>query len=370
MILGLSGPWPDFPPPGAAEERRDAAVAPVRSPAPPVRSPGPRAPGAEQRRSPRVQGACPLAARFFSSVALTILALLACPALATAADPPPSSDACPTVPPHGYVVELGYGRGNEAQALSAARDEALQRVIDKVCAGLSEARCNGIRRSVSPWEDGRYDRRTRSACAAVAFPQDKLDALQREAADLDRSIAALAAEVGSMEVDLLRHESPVWESGCAAGEVGAYLDTTFDGALGRAGVRLDRDERLHAGASRFHMELAPGPAGVRVTGYLQRPGETGWTAVQGPKFALDLFGVESAEQGQCAPDERLGLRGGQRTILGMTGGFEDGWGSRRWRIFLPPPGDLGDPLAAALLRDERRPTRLQGPRRPHGGTRR
>jgi len=268
------------------------------------------------------------------------------------------------------VVELGYGRGNEAQALSAARDEALQRVIDKVCAGLSEARCNGIRRSVSPWEDGRYDRRTRSACAAVAFPQDKLDALQREAADLDRSIAALAAEVGSMEVDLLRHESPVWESGCAAGEVGAYLDTTFDGALGRAGVRLDRDERLHAGASRFHMELAPGPAGVRVTGYLQRPGETGWTAVQGPKFALDLFGVESAEQGQCAPDERLGLRGGQRTILGMTGGFEDGWGSRRWRIFLPPPGDLGDPLAAALLRDERRPTRLQGPRRPHGGTRR
>jgi len=21
----------------------------------------------------------------------------------------------------------------------------------------------------------------------------------------------------------------------------------------------------------------------------------------------------------------------------MTGGFEDGWGSRRWRIFLPPP---------------------------------
>jgi len=237
------------------------------------------------------------------------------------------------------VVELGYGHGNEAKAMSAARDDAFRKVIDRVCAGLSEARCNGIRSSISPWEDGRYHRR--SACAAVAFPEDKLDALQREAGDLDQAIAGLAEDVGSLEVALLRHEAPAWESGCAAGEVGAYLENTFDGALGRTAVQLDRDERLHAGASRFHMVLAPGPAGVRVTGYLQRPGEVGWSTVEGPKFALDLFGVEAAEQGQCAPDERLGLRGGQ---LAGDGGLAV------W-IDLPGGGNLfceGEEIAPVL----------------------
>ena len=277
----------------------------------------------------------------FSSFLIAILTIAALPSPAAAGDPPPSTDACPTVPPHGYVVELGYGKGNEAKAMSDARDEALRRVIDKVCKGLSEARCNGIRRSVSPWEEGRYDRRTRSACAGVAFPQDKLDELRREAELLDHEIADLAEDVGSMEVGLLRHEAPAWESGCAAGEVGAYLENTFAGALGRTAVQLDRDERIHAGASRFHMVLAPGPAGVRVTGYLQRPGEVGWSTVEGPKFALDLFGVEAAEQGQCAPDERLGLRGGQ---LAGDGGLAV------W-IDLPGGGNLfceGEEIAPVL----------------------
>jgi len=231
---------------------------------------------------------------------------------AAATEPPPADESCPTVPPHGYVVEIGHGHGNQTKAMNEARDRAMQRVIDKVCAGLSEARCNGIRRSIHPWEDGKYDPNRRSACAAVAFPREKLDELQREAEVLDQEVAALAAQVGSMQVDLLRHEAPVWESNCAGGVVGDYLRTAFDGALGGSSVRLDRGERVHPTAARFHMVLAPGPDKVNVTGYLQRPGEAGWSTVKGPKFALDLFSVEAAEQGRCAADAQLGLRDGQR----------------------------------------------------------
>jgi len=244
---------------------------------------------------------------------LALMAAMCCVTpWAAVAEAPPSDDSCPTIPPHGYVVEVGYGHGNEAKATSEARDRAMQQVIDKVCAGLSEARCNGIRRRISPWEDGKYDPNRRTACAAVAFPQDKLDEQQREAEVLDQEVAALAARVGSMEVGLLRHEAPVWESNCAGGVVGDYLRTAFDGALGGSSVRLDRGERVHPTSSRFHMVLAPGPEKVAVTGYLQRPGEPGWSTLKGPKFALDLFGVEAAEQGRCAADEQLGLRDGQR----------------------------------------------------------
>jgi len=247
---------------------------------------------------------------------VTVLSAVSLPTVASSKAPSSSTDtedACTTTPPPGYVVELGYGHGNEATALGAARDEAMERLIRKVCADhLSTARCDGIQRSIRSWEEGYYDRRTRSACAAVAVRQDRLDEMDREATSLDREIARFAAEVGQQGVGLLRHEAPVWESGCAAGEVGDYLKATFEGPLGDAGVQLDQGERIHATAARFHMKLAPGPEGIRVTGYLQHPGEAGWTPVAGPKFALDLFGVEAAEQGECAPDERLGLQDGQR----------------------------------------------------------
>ncbi len=236
--------------------------------------------------------------------ALAIIAVLAI----GAKNADPKDDPCPTTPPHGYVLEVGYGDGNQAKALGEARSDAEARLIQKICAGLSHARCEGIKQWIRPWKDGRYTPGKRSACSAVAIEANKLDQLKAESVALDQHLARLAEEVARREAELLYVDAPVWSTGCAAGEVGAYLKVTVEGQLGHAeSLKLDLGPERQAEAARLRMQLAPGPGGVVVVGLLRLPGDVGWTPLEGPKFSLDLFGVDPDECGACRPDEALGL---------------------------------------------------------------
>jgi len=201
--------------------------------------------------------------------------------------------------------------------MEQARTEAYAHVVERVCHGLSDARCDGIRRSIRPWEDGLYNRKTRTACAAAVFPQEKLVELEREAAELDRGIArmanAVARQIEEADTALLHHEPPIWTGGCAAGLAGDHLRNTVNGKLGHRGVRLDRDGRADAQVARLQLELAPASAaGVQITGYLELPKAEGWSSIAGPSFALDLLGLDEVDRVECRGDDALGLRRGHR----------------------------------------------------------
>lgn len=240
-------------------------------------------------------------------------------------------------PPVGYEYEVGFGSGRtEAEARANALDDATHRLLDKVCAGLPPARCDGIRRTIRPWKADAYDRRSKTACAVVAFPKDVLRQMEEEKRRLEEDLALMALEVVAHGEETLHHQAPIWKSGCGAAAIGEYLQTVLDGNLGRGGIALVRDE----GQARAHripclrLELAPGSSDVTVTGYVRRPGALGETAVPGPGFALDLFGVGKDEVGNCLDDYTLGLDGGHRVGLGgltvqvdLPGGrnlFDDG----------------------------------------------
>jgi hypothetical protein len=221
-------------------------------------------------------------------------------------------------PPPGWEFEIGYGRGNKTEALAGAREEAFDRLINKVCSGLSPARCDGIRRSVRPWSTAggvgeHYDKKRGGwACAVEAVPQAELTRMAAEAAALDRGISAMAAEVAKAEVALLRHEAPIWDgNGCGAGVVGEYLRQQFNGSL--KGVQVDLDGQTNSTATRFQMRLAGSSSDVKVVGYKRRPNDPGWETIDGPTFALDLFGIETKDEVvDCRSDAALDLVGGER----------------------------------------------------------
>jgi hypothetical protein len=227
---------------------------------------------------------------------------------------------CDLLPPPGYIVEIGYGQGDsKAVALEQARQAAREALLESVCAPLTEIRCNGVRRAVRTWdgeegERSRFDRRRNShhACAVVALEQSVLDQMEREAAALDREIAAMAGRVAQADVTLLRHEAPIWNlDGCGAGVVGDTLWQRFNNALGE--VRLDLGDTASVSASRFRMSLSGTSESVVVGGYLEQPGVEGAVSIEGPTFNLDLFGIEERDEAvDCRSDRALGLDGGSR----------------------------------------------------------
>jgi len=227
-------------------------------------------------------------------------------------------DPCPNVPPQGYVLEVGYGKGNESEAMSAAREDARDRLIEATCSGLSEARCNGIRRSVRPWGDGEYKASTRSACAAVAVEASKLQQFEDEVAQFDSGLSALAAEIAALDLVLVYQEPPVWTSGCSTGDLGEYLRIAVESKLGSTGrVQIALGAVRPRNAAALRLRLAHGPGGILVTALVKKPRQEGWLPLQGPSVSPDLFGIDTNAGRQCASDEVLGLENTER--LGIDG---------------------------------------------------
>lgn len=227
-------------------------------------------------------------------------------------------DPCPTVPPPGYALEIGYGKGGESEALIAARQDATERLLEKTCSGLSEARCNGIRRAIRPWGDGAYKRSTRSACAAVAVEGSVIRQFEEDVVRFEQELETLAAQIVEQEVTLVHQEPPVWMSGCSAGDLGEYLRVALESQLGATGsVQITMGAERPRNAAVLRLRLAHGPRGVLVTALLQRPSKEGWLPLPGPSVSADLFGIDSSAGRQCASDEMLGLENTER--VGVDG---------------------------------------------------
>ena len=225
-----------------------------------------------------------------------------------------SEEACPTLPPKGCDCWsfIGYGRGNEAEALKKARDDALAGVEHRLCAGLSNARCDGIIAAVLDWKSGEYHRGSRSACRVVTVRKDAVEQLERDEREFDQGIVDLAADLAGRGLERVWHAAPVWSNGCSADIAGQYIKESLDGELSMQGVRFDLGRTASPGASRLQLSLTPAPHGVLVTGLLFEPDQEGAIKVTGPRFPLDLFGVEETPPEACATDHSLGLRDGPR----------------------------------------------------------
>jgi hypothetical protein len=177
---------------------------------------------------------------------------------------------------------------------------------------LSGARCDGIIAAASPWKSGEYHRGSRSACRVVVVRKEAVERLEAEERAFDLGIEQLAGNLAARGVELIWHTSPVWSNGCAADPAGQYIKESLDGQLSMHGVRFDVGRTASANASRFQLSLTPAPQGVLVTGLLLETDQDGAIKVQGPRFPLDLFGVEATPPEVCATNGRLGLEDGPR----------------------------------------------------------
>jgi len=227
-----------------------------------------------------------------------------------------SEEQCPTLPPKGCDCWsfLGVGSGpNEAEALKAARNDAMTQIEERHCAGLSRARCDGIVAAVLDWKTGEYHRGSRSACRVLTLRQEVVRKLEDEERAFDAGIAELASDLAGRGMERVWHAGPVWSNGCAAVVAGQYVKESLDGELSMLGVRFDVGHSASTGAHRLQLSMTPAPQGVLVTAVVLEPDQADAIKVQGPRFPLDLFGVAETPPEACATDGRLGLRDGPRT---------------------------------------------------------
>jgi len=224
-------------------------------------------------------------------------------------------EACPTTPPEGFRTWVGNASGpDKGAALKSAREDALAKATEAACAGFGSLRCAAIRRNMSDWKNGHWDPETGAACAAVALKKTWLDSLERDIEEFARNVDQLAVSVvphlGEAPLQL---EAPVWNSGCAAGEVGAALSETLRNALAYPGsVRLVPDGATDPGAAVLQLKLTPSADKVILSASIQPPGETALVPLGGFSFPLDVFEVDADEEGTCRSDQALGLVDGAR----------------------------------------------------------
>ena len=224
------------------------------------------------------------------------------------AEPEPSlEEVCPTVPPRGYRVERGEASApDRATALTAARKEATDRLLNRLCGGLSEARCAEVGSAVRPWQEGYHDARTGFACASVAVASDVLEGVETEAERLQSDLAALAAAVAKAEGPVSLAD-PMWSEGCDAGIAGDKLNARVTNALAA------HDVPFGDGGPKLGLTLTPGRDVITVTAELRD--EQGTTALPGftaPLAALPL--PEGVVMG-CQPPEPTGRDASDRAEL-------------------------------------------------------
>jgi len=238
---------------------------------------------------------------------------------------------CPAQTNHkDYRVERAEARGrNAAEAVDEARVKAYERLKEKVCEGVSTERCHANSRNVMGFGAGYYDDKENSACASVAIHVDRLNSIEKDLASLDATLADVAeAILGQSKGAPLELAAPAWSaSGCAAGEVGAYLTSLLKGHL--PGVMILNPGQEAEGMKQLKLELAESGSQVALTAELRAPTDPGWTQldVGSRSFPSDLFTIEPGEDGECASSG----------MLGLTGDHQQGSGGLWARLEMPPP---------------------------------
>jgi hypothetical protein len=214
---------------------------------------------------------------------------------------PFSEELCPTTPPSAeFRVQTGYATASDqSTAIGAARDDATRRMLDRVCSGVQDARCQGIQRQIVDWKQGSYRARSGDACATVAIEVAVLERLAVAEQQLEADLDALAQQVAQADLVLVRHTDPIWANGCSAGQVGRYLAAMLDGKLGLREVRFDGGQFPSTGATQLELRLSPAEGVVRTIAALRVPGERGERRIEGPTFPLELFGLDGLPPARC-----------------------------------------------------------------------
>lgn len=224
-------------------------------------------------------------------------------------------DPCPTSPPVGYRLEVGYGRGRyEAEALTSAREQARAALIRKACAEVGALRCASIKRHIHPWGAGQYDKKAQSACAAMAIKAEALSSWERDLEQLHADIGTLGHAISAKAAGLpIVLDDPRWPSGCVASDIGPSLSAKLRNHL--AGVPLLTAGQLQAPVVR--LTLAPGRDALTLSAAWTEPERPGETPLGGFGIPLDLFDVPLNEAGACRGFAALGLQASAQT--GATG---------------------------------------------------
>lgn len=243
-----------------------------------------------------------------ASIGLVLLLFLAGSAPVGANDEP-----CPTVGPVGWRIEVGFGAGEEVDARRQAIEDASQRLVDRVCADITAAQCDGIRGAMSTWRS-HYDPETATACASLAVPAEALQQLEIAAAGLELALDSLGERIAQQRTGLVVLDPPIWgQTGCSAAEAGVFLKDGLEARLGQVdGLQIAADEVSAASATRIQLLLANGPTDVQINARIVVPGAAGTDAVVGPSFPRELFGLAMDSENACAGDLLLGLHNGRR----------------------------------------------------------
>ena len=256
---------------------------------------------------------------------LLSLLLLALPAQAGRRDAPPLPDAdmmaygpCPEMGVSGFQIELGYGKGNKAQALREAREDAHSKLLNQLTGEYSQMRRAAVEQRIVPWLEGEYEGRT--ACAAVAISSEYIDSFANDARQLEEDLTQLAGRITQrVPGQLLQISPPIWkQSGCVA-DVGGYIVGNLRNSIAanREGVTLVTPGESSVDAIVLRTALAPGPSGVVLEVGVREPGSPGEVPIEGVRFPLDLLNVAVEDEGQCFSEDAIGLTAGEK--LGVDG---------------------------------------------------
>jgi hypothetical protein len=240
-------------------------------------------------------------------------------------EPQPDSnqddDPCPTTPPYGWRLEVGYATSKKAgEALAAAQEKARTQLLDKACAGVSELRCTSIARHIAPWKNGHWDKKQQSACHAMAIEETVLKQYEKEIEQLRANLSHLATSTVTRNGGvLLSIEPPTWASGCIAGDLGASIANRLRNHIGKhaSNTRLVPQGSKNPRANSLRITLTPTSDRVTVSAGLHLAGKEVALPLPGFDFRIDLFNVQPDEVGACRGDEALGLKDGER--LGKGG---------------------------------------------------
>ena len=216
-------------------------------------------------------------------------------------EPQPDSnqddDPCPTTPPYGWRLEVGYATSKKAgEALAAAQEKARTQLLDKACAGVSELRCTSIARHIAPWKNGHWDKKQQSACHAMAIEETVLKQYEKEIEQLRANLSHLATSTVTRNGGvLLSIEPPTWASGCIAGDLGASIANRLRNHIGKhaSNTRLVPQGSKNPRANSLRITLTPTSDRVTVSAGLHLAGKEVALPLPGFDFRIDLFNLES-----------------------------------------------------------------------------
>ncbi len=210
-------------------------------------------------------------------------------------------------PAAGELLVIGSGKSRDL-AWGKAQQQAVH-----AYGGGSATREAMIVRSLVPWCVNSHAVGTFGAAREVtvvgSIERAVVDSLAREQARLDEQLDALAGVIAALPgIETLVLSPTAWSSGCVA-DVSRFVNARVrNRVFDRTGVTLASSPPVGADYARLRFELVTLGEQGSITVALSEAGQN--RTLGHVDFALDVFGLESGDLGQCATNDTLGLPAG------------------------------------------------------------